>query len=680
MFSKTELASAPFLPVALCFSFGIALFAFTGEGWWSMSILFAAAVALFFINRYFTSLCLIALLGFCDAAISFRTEADETLCGKTYVYKAHVLNATEGAGSRVLEVRLEEAGASAETLERIRPVKAKTVIPGFTPQISKGETLIFKARFDAIENQSDLPDELTQYTLNARKQIYLQSQITDADVIATLPATGFSGWCLRQHDRIIEIIGQSGLTTQAKELMMAMIGGESGVIDSEMRERFSQSGLSHILALSGLHVGIIAAIVAFALWPVYFAGRGRVRWLIVVAALWLFALLTGMGPSVVRATVMATVYMVGRLLYRRTSALNSLAVAAAVILLFAPESLFEIGFQLSFAAVLSIIVFAERFNPISQRRRLLYSVVSFLSVTVSAVLGTALLSAIYFHSFPGYFLLANSLAALLVAPALAGGVLLVAFGWMGIQIGLLTKAVNMLCAAITGVADAVAEMPGAAVSGFYFEAWTVVPMLLFLVALKMLLDCRNGRRWALFATMCAIMVISVAFSRPIAAENRIYLLRNTYHTEIAFAEGDSVLRLVSTTPLAVNEVTSVADVRYSNYLARRGLQGVRLDTLNRGSARCVTAGKLRIGLLSGKKESIQNRKLTHAVLCRGFRSDVKSVREAYNPDTVLLAYDLHPRRAMHYKEQCDTLGIPCIWLRETPWSVTYDKSCPPRIE
>lgn len=680
MLSKTELASAPFLPVALCFSFGIALFSFTGWIWWPIAFLFVSAVGLFFINRYVTLLCIVALLGFCDAGVSFDTEADVSLCGKVYVYKGRVLDAAEGAGSRVLEVRLDEAGQSPETLRRIRHVKAKTVIPGFTPEISKGETLIFRARYDIIDNRSDLPEELTPYILNARKHIYLQAQITDADIIAMTPSGGFNGWCQKQHNRLIEIIGQSGLTTQAKELMMAMIGGDGDVVSERIRVSFSISGLSHILALSGLHVGIIAAIVTLGLWPLYFAGGGRIRTITVIVVLWLFALLTGMGPSVVRATVMATVYMSGRLLYRRTSALNSLAVAAVAILLFAPDSLFEAGFQLSFAAVLSIIVFAERFNPVSRRCRLLYSIVSFLSVTVSAVLGTALLSAIYFHSFPIYFLLANSVASILVAPALAGGIMLVLLGWAGITVDLLTKGVNLMCSAITGVADSISELPGAAVSGFYFEAWTVVPMLLFLAALKMLLDSRDGKRWTLFAAMCAVIVITLSLSRHVDAENRIYLLRNTYHTEIAFAEGDSVLRLVSTAPAAVNDVTSVAEVRYSNYLSRRGLKGVELDTLNRSSDRCVTAGNLRIGLLSGKQENLPGRKLTHAVLCRGYRGDVELVRNTYSPDTVLLSYDLHPRRAMHYKEQCDTLGIPCVWLREKAWSIAFDKSCPPSIE
>lgn len=675
MISRTQLASAPLLPLAVCFSFGIALQSLTGGVWWAALSLLLASVLLLFFNRHLSVLALVALLGYVDAIFFVANGPDESLAGHRFVFRGEVLEAKEGASSRVNIVRLEAAGPDKQGLAPIRRCNARVVIPGFTPQMAIGDKMVFVARLEPVVYRSDLPQEITDGELCARKNVFLTAQITDADVISTSSASGLLGWSLRQRENIIRIIGTSDLSTDAKELLMAVTTGTDGVLSDDVRAGFNRSGLSHLLALSGLHVGIIAMIVSLALWPLYISGRGRLRDVAVIAALWLFVLLTGAAPSVVRATVMVTIYLVGRLMRRRVSPLNSLAAAALIILLFSPGALFTIGFQLSFAAVLAIILFAERLNPFSRRRRVLHAAASYVTVTITAVAGTGLLSAIYFHSFPLYFLPANCLAALLITPVVASGALFVALGALGFQWLWLTALTDRLCDLLYSVTDFFSSLPGASATSFYFEAWTVWPMLMSLVALKLMLDKRNGIRIPFFVSTCIVMVVTVLLSVPSAPEPRIYMLRNTYHTELAFADGDSVLRLVSTTPAEVNNVAGAAQTRFSEYLCRRGLRRVTVDTTRFQCDRSITLGASVIGLLSGKRYPLPPMKLTYAAVCRGFRGDMARLAEDYSPDTVLLAYDLHPRRAAIYMQQCDSLGLPYVWLRQRPWSVGYDPSC-----
>lgn len=680
MFSKNEIATAPFLPIALCFSLGIVLCVLSNGNWAICLAIFITAVLCKFFNGYFTSLLLTTLLGFCNASISIPNETDNSICGQSYLFNAQVTNYKEGSGSRILTIKLLEAGNNIDSLQPIPQCNAQLVIPGFTPIFAKGENITFKACFEPIEQRTDLPDEITSAHLNARKNILISAQITDNDVIEQHSPTGFIGWCLQQHDRIIETISTAQLSTSSKELLIAIIGGDSNVLDNDLRNSFSLSGLAHILALSGLHVGIIVMIASALFLPLHLFCNGNLKIAAVIISIWLFAFISGLSPSVIRASIMGSIYLLGKMLYRRTSALNSLAVAATIILIFAPESIFQVGFQLSFAAVLSIIVFAERLNPFNRQQRLAFLFGSYISVTTCAMLGTAMLSAIYFHSFPIYFLLANCAASLLITPIVTGGVALILFNWIGFDSALITWLIDKMCSLLVFIADFFSKLPGASYGNFYFEPWTIIPMLLFLTALKVILDGKSRMRIAFFIFSSTALIVTLAISKPIKPEHRIYMLRNTYHTELAYTEGDSLLRLISTTPIEKCAVEEITQVRFSEFLSRRGLSKVKLDTTCLHHDRCVTIGDTSIGLLSGKRESLPAQKLSYAAICRGFKGNIKQVITKYSPDTVLLAYDLHPRRAMHYREQCDTLGVPYIWLRERPWALTYDNSLTPRVK
>lgn len=190
-------------------------------------------------------------------------------------------------------------------------------------------------------------------------------------------------------------------------ILAAMTLGDKSAVSREQKEQFSVAGTSHLLALSGLHLGIIYMLLSFLF-------RSR-RWqlvnqLLIVSSVWAFVLLVGMPSSVIRAAVMITIYAFVSLLNRSKTPVNTLALTAIVMLISNPYALFDVGFQLSFSAVFAILLFTPLFNNLLTLPFWLSPLWKTTAVTVAAQLGTTPLVAYYFGRFSVWFLLANYLA------------------------------------------------------------------------------------------------------------------------------------------------------------------------------------------------------------------------------------------------------------------------------
>lgn len=227
---------------------------------------------------------------------------------------------------------------------------------------------------------------------------------------------------------------------EGKELatIAALTLGYKEDLDRKTTQSFQRAGAAHILAVSGLHTGIIYSILLsiFTLGgtfrPLYTQRVWRCgQSILIIAAMWGYAAITGMTPSVVRSVVMLTIVEIGRMLYRQSLSLNTVAAAAFLILIVRPLDLFSVSFQLSFSAVAALLVFVPGFvrvhptrwiRPMRLRTGARY-VVDIVAVSLAAQLGTLPLALYYFGQCSNYFLLTNllviPLAWLIVVSAFA---------------------------------------------------------------------------------------------------------------------------------------------------------------------------------------------------------------------------------------------------------------------
>ena len=229
---------------------------------------------------------------------------------------------------------------------------------------------------------------------------------------------------LQWRGKLLANIQQQGGDDAAVAVLAAMTLGDKSGLSAEVRETYSISGASHVLALSGLHLSII-----YLLLTQLTLGRRRF-WLgqvLLVVAIWAFALLTGLSNSLVRAATMLSVYSLFALGGRRQAPLGVLSFTAMMMLLADSHALFDVGFQLSFMAMLGILLFTPLFNSfVSQQWLMEHRVVRWLfglaCVSVAAQLGTAPLVAYYFGRFSTWFLLTNLIVVPAATVILAGAV------------------------------------------------------------------------------------------------------------------------------------------------------------------------------------------------------------------------------------------------------------------
>jgi len=202
------------------------------------------------------------------------------------------------------------------------------------------------------------------------------------------------------------------LSNESFTVAAALLLGQKEYLQTETQTLFANSGTMHILAVSGLHVGILYALLIFLL-PAAKTNKLMyvLKALIILSALWSYAAVTGFSPSVLRACLMLTLYELGILLYKPRNTYVIVYAAALFLLLFNPNLLLQVSFQLSFTAVISILFFYPRlYEFINHSNRVLDYFCKIICVTIAVQFGTLPLSAFYFKTFSIYFLLSNLLA------------------------------------------------------------------------------------------------------------------------------------------------------------------------------------------------------------------------------------------------------------------------------
>ncbi|MEI7828379.1 MAG: ComEC/Rec2 family competence protein [Prolixibacteraceae bacterium] len=218
------------------------------------------------------------------------------------------------------------------------------------------------------------------------------------------------------REKLIDILYKSGMKRENVPLVSSISFGAREDVDKETVRSFTNTGVIHVLAVSGMNVGLIFVILDFLL---RFLKRGRIGFLchtlIILFSIWSYALITGMSASILRAAVMLTFVVVGNALQQKANIFNSLAVSAFFLVAWDPVIIYDVGFQLSYVAVLSIVVI----QPILYKQLYFKSWIVdqtwlILSVTCSAQVGTLPFTLHYFHQFPVYFWLANLIVIPLV--------------------------------------------------------------------------------------------------------------------------------------------------------------------------------------------------------------------------------------------------------------------------
>lgn len=226
-------------------------------------------------------------------------------------------------------------------------------------------------------------------------------------------------WCNRQLEAFIKDTATLGL-------LQSMITGDETFLDPGLQQAYADTGIVHIISISGSHVAVLFMTLTTLLG---FIRQKRHRWIkyaIGISGVWLYVLMSGAAPSAVRSALMFSIPAIGAMSGRTSLPLNQLLAAAFILLLAEPAWLFSIGFQFSFLAILSLLVFYQPLNALyTGRSKWIGKLWSVLAASLAAEILMAPVVACYFHSFPPLFLLANVLCFLAANVLLLSGMLII---------------------------------------------------------------------------------------------------------------------------------------------------------------------------------------------------------------------------------------------------------------
>lgn len=306
-----------------------------------------------------------------------------------------------------------------ENLKKInfRNLKVILVTDGFSA--CEGDILEIYEKPEAFSRDKKNERDFDNYYLEKGINYKLISK-TDR-ILKTEKEMNLSVWFSSIKYKIIEKIEKSSLSRETTGFLIPILTGDKYFLPTETRETFSEAGLSHILALSGLHVGIILTIFLFLFYPLSFYGLNFFRQIIAILLLWIYVGLTGCAPATVRAAIMASFIICALVLQRKNSSINSLFAAVFLILLINPYNFWDIGLQLSFLSVSSILLFVNKLNPIEKHNHpFVHKIIDLVLISICAFIATLALSVYYFKNISLSFIPTN----LILLPLLPGFILL----------------------------------------------------------------------------------------------------------------------------------------------------------------------------------------------------------------------------------------------------------------
>ncbi|MBL4561022.1 MAG: ComEC family competence protein [Labilibaculum sp.] len=277
-------------------------------------------------------------------------------------------------------------------------------------KLGVGDILIVKTELQRVKNSGN-PYEF-DYASYLKTQHILYSSYADSLSWQHVEMnSNFSIKVLASNwrDHLLSIYRKNGIQNESFDILAALTLGYKTGIDPEIKKAWADAGAMHVLAVSGLHVGIIYMIMNYLL---RFLARFKygcwLRGFLLLITLWMYALLTGMSPSVMRSATMFSFIVIGKMLKRDGSIYNSLAISAFFLLLIDPFLLFTVGFQFSYLAVVSIVFFQPQFDKLIYIENLILKKLwQLTTVSLAAQIGTFPLAIYYFHQFPSYFLLSG---------------------------------------------------------------------------------------------------------------------------------------------------------------------------------------------------------------------------------------------------------------------------------
>ena len=459
--------------------------------------------------------------------------------GEPAIYKGIVESVPEVRGKTFrAEVRVDVQRLSNGNWKRIDRTILLSWMPGsLSKPLACGDSVCFYAKVSYPFSEKELTrfdygDYLLRKSISGTALAYAGNWRCTGKP-RSLSVSQLAKVCQQQ---VVDVYRSWGFDQDVQAVVSALTIGEKTDLTPELKAMYSAAGVSHVLALSGLHVGILSCILLWLFYPLTYLKHGRkILAFLVVCLLWLFAFISGLSSSVVRAVVMYSLYTFASFCSEeRFSGMHSLVLAAFLMLIYNPFFLFDISFQLSFTAVFSILAFYPLFSRwLCIKNCVLRYVWNTLSLSVSAQLGTLPFILYYFGSFPTYFLLAN-----LVVVILAGGILMLTLVALCVaSVPMVGSTVMTLLEWCTSVLNEstrlVQQLDGSQITSVYLSSSQACLLIAVIICFYLCWASgihRKASDWIRLLMVCNLFVVVSCVEYTGEAPEQLYFFRSEVYT------------------------------------------------------------------------------------------------------------------------------------------------------
>lgn len=440
----------------------------------------------------------------------------------------------------------------------------------------------------------------------------------------------FKMQALMLREQIVKKFRTWSLEDDVLAIISALTVGDKSKLTREIKATYNAAGVSHILALSGLHIGILSMILSWLFYPLRRVCGGKwIASFLIVGLLWGFAFLSGLSPSVIRAVTMFSAYVVASIFSEdRFSGFSALTLTAFIMLIYQPMYLFDVGFQLSFMAVLGIFLFYPLIDSLFVvRNKIVAYLWNIISLSLAAQLATLPLILYYFGTFPVYFLLSNLVVAPIAVFILSATLLALALGVFPVAANFVVQGLDFAVRTLNEVMGQIQHWSGAQITSAYLSVWQAWLLAVAIVTLWRYVVCRSACRLIVFLLTVNVLIVSFLWKQRELPGTYIYLSRAGVYTKY---DRD------------INELSSASCI-----YKVRDICIVLVDN-----------NKWR------KQKALSPLHVDYAYICRGFYGSVADLKRLFQIKQVVLDTSLEDSYREKLKRECEIYGLNYIDMSE----------------
>lgn len=411
----------------------------------------------------------------------------------------------------------------------------------FSKQLRYGDKIIVSKQLKDIKNSGN-PAGFDYAQYMAFQQIFQQGYLNKKEwvLLPTRDVNPYKQALFRARDFVIKTIDRYIPGENESGLAKALLIGYRIDLDKDLVQAYSNAGVVHIIAISGLHLALIYGLLLWITLRTPLLKKAKVpRIAVILFCLWFFVFLTGASPSVMRAAVMFSFISIGSIFQKRSSVYNSLSASAFLLLCFDPYLLWDVGFQLSYLAVLGIVVLQRSiYNWLYVKNKILDYTWKMGSVSIAAQIFTIPICFYYFHQLPILFLIANLIVIPLSTVALCGCIALILvapFGTLPVYIG---KLVSFFLFAMNYSVRSVNLLPFLLWNNVSISVWETILLYVIFISFLTWLFMKNSLALQ-FGLACTLVFSTSVFLDKwnSFSQKKIIVYNVPMHSAIDFIDG-----------------------------------------------------------------------------------------------------------------------------------------------